>query len=125
TNPLSPVRQRRQLCRHLPFPAAIAGRAGPQSRIPVPYLRHRSGPRSQFSAPIAGFLACVEDAQRLRLPSPPSTGEGLPVCTGPDFKKRKNKNPTERLFSLSFFFSTLETTKTLVYTPSAEHQWRG
>src|SRR5262245_21305912 len=40
-------------------------------------------------------------------PRPPSGG--LPVCTGPDFKKRKNKNPTERLFSLSFFlFSRLK-----------------
>ena len=29
---------------------------------------------------------------------PPSPSGGLPVCTGPDFKK-KNKNPTERLSS--------------------------
>src|SRR5215472_10410590 len=41
-----------------------------------PILRHRSGPSSQLSGPIAGFLACVEDAQRLRLPSAPSPPAG-------------------------------------------------
>src|SRR5499427_6771301 len=50
----------------------IARRAGTQSRISGPILRHTSGPSSQLSGPIAGFLACVEDAQRLRLPSSPS-----------------------------------------------------
>ena len=45
------------------------------SRDPVsdsgPILKHRSGPSSQLSGPIAGFLACVEDAQGIRLPSAP------------------------------------------------------
>ena len=36
-----------------------------------PILKHRSGPSSQLSGPIAGFLACVEDAQGIRLPSAP------------------------------------------------------
>src|SRR5262249_43888319 len=54
----------------------IARRAGTQSRISGPILRHTSGPSSQFSGPIAGFLACVEDAQRLRLPSAPSPRRG-------------------------------------------------
>src|SRR5262245_35817595 len=50
------------------------------SRAPVsdsgPILRHRWGPSSQLSGPIAGFLACVEDAQRLRLPSASSPRRG-------------------------------------------------
>src|SRR5215475_4498398 len=29
---------------------------------------------------------------RLLLPSAPSPGGGLPVCTGPDFKKKKKKD---------------------------------
>src|SRR5262245_66178252 len=65
--------------------------SGTQSRIPIPYLRHRSGPSSQLSGPIAGFLACVEDAQRLRSPSAPFTGGAMGVCTGPDFRKEKAK----------------------------------
>src|SRR5215831_10472809 len=69
----------------------IARRAGTQSRISGPILKHRSGPSSQLSGPIAGFLACVEDAQRLRLPSAPSPGGGLPVCTGPSSEIRIGK----------------------------------
>jgi len=56
-----------------------------------PILRHRSKPSSQLSGPIVGFPACVEDAQRLRLPSAPLPGGGLPVCTGPDFRKEISK----------------------------------
>src|SRR5262249_53081732 len=65
-------------------------------------------PVSQFSGPIAGFLPWIEQAKEAPRPPPPLPAGGLPVCTGPDFKKRKNKNPTERLFSLSFFFSRLK-----------------
>src|SRR5262245_44601500 len=46
-----------------------------EERDPVsdsdPILRHTSGPSSQLSGPIAGFHACVENGQRLRLPSAP------------------------------------------------------
>jgi hypothetical protein len=47
---------------------------------------------TQFSAlgSHCRFLACVEDAQRLRLPSAPLPGGGLPVCTGPDLRKNRN-----------------------------------
>jgi hypothetical protein len=30
---------------------------------------------------------------------PPLPSGGLPVCTGPDFKKRKKKNPTKKASS--------------------------
>src|SRR5215831_2826330 len=77
--------------------------SGTQSRIPIPYLRHRSGPSSQLSGPIAGFLACVEDAQRLRSPSAPFTGGAMGVCTGPDFRKEKAK-----IQQKDFYFLSLE-----------------
>src|SRR5262249_54115728 len=61
---------------HLPFSDSYR----PGERDPVsdsgPILRHRSGPSSQLSGPIAGFLACIEDAQRLPLPSALSPRRG-------------------------------------------------
>jgi hypothetical protein len=70
------------------FRKAIAGERDPVSDA-GPILKHRSGPSSQLSGPIAGFLACVEDAQRLRLPSAPFPHRGSAVCTGPSCEKRK------------------------------------
>jgi hypothetical protein len=89
------------------IPYAIAGICellhtplSPGERDPTsdsgPILRHRSGPSSQFSGPIAGFLACVEDAQRLRLPSAPSprrgpTGLHRTQFRNPNRKSRKKE----------------------------------
>src|SRR5262249_33293700 len=74
----------------------IARRAGTQSWISGPILRHTSGPSSQLSGPIAGFLACVADAQRLRLPSAPSfrrgpTGLHRTQFRNPNRKSRKRE----------------------------------
>ena len=83
--------------------------SGTRSRIRVPYWRHRSGPSSQLSGPHCRFLACVEDAQRLRLPSAPSHRRGLPVCTGPDFRKQKNpKSDFFAIFLCQFFSIVLK-----------------
>src|SRR5262249_3177980 len=51
---------------------------------------------TQLSGPIAGFLACVEDAQRLRLPSAPSprrgpTGLHRTQFRNPNRKSRKRE----------------------------------
>jgi len=53
---------------------------------------------TQFSAlgSHCRFLACVEDAQRLRLPSAPLPGGGLPVCTGPDLRPRQGQCDPQR-----------------------------
>src|SRR5262245_55406043 len=40
------------------------------------------------------------------------------VCTGPNFKKKKKKNPTEDFSSFFFLDLTLEITKTSVYSLS-------
>src|SRR5215510_11205743 len=61
-----------------------------------PILRHRSRPSSQLSGPIAGFLACVENGQRLRLPSAPSprrgpTGLHRTQFRNPNRKSRKRE----------------------------------
>jgi hypothetical protein len=54
----------------------------------------------------------------------PSTGGGRGVCTGPDFKKIKIQQ--KDLFSLSLFLSlVLETTKTVVYSLSADISGEG
>src|SRR5262249_48197148 len=58
-------------------------------------LRHRSGPSSQLSGPIARFLACVEDAQRLRLPSAPSLRRGPTGTNRTKLKNPRKKNLTE------------------------------
>src|SRR5262245_39617422 len=72
----------------------------PPKRDPVsdpgPILKHRSGPSSQLSGPIARFRACVEDAQRLRLSSAPSPRRGLPVCTGPSSEIQIGKAESEK-----------------------------
>src|SRR5262249_23142846 len=67
----------------------IAGTVDPSLGFWSHILRRRSGPSSQLSGPIAGFLACVEDAQRLRLPSAPSPRRRPRPCAGPSFKKPK------------------------------------
>src|SRR5215831_5860182 len=95
----------------------IARRAGTQSRISGPILRHTSGPSSQLSGPIAGFLPWIEEAKEAPRPPPPLPAGGLPVCTGPDFKKRK-KIQQKDFFLCLFSILTLETTKTLVYALS-------
>src|SRR5215813_6718322 len=74
----------------------IARRAGTQSRISDSILTTDRGPSSQLSGPIAGFLACVEDAQRLRLPSAPSprrgpTGLHRTQFRNPNRKSRKRE----------------------------------
>src|SRR5262249_20215578 len=74
----------------------IARRAGTQSRISGSILTTDRGPSSQLSGPIAGFLACVEDAQRLRLPSAPSprrgpTGLHRTQFRNPNRKSRKRE----------------------------------
>src|SRR5262249_28116068 len=102
-----------------PISSSYRRESGTPVSDPGPILRHRSGPSSQLSGPIAGSLACVEDARRLRLPSAPSPGGGLPVCTGPDFKKEKIKIQQKDFFLCLFSSLTLETTKTLVYALSA------
>src|SRR5262249_54673225 len=60
---------------------------------------------SQLSGPIAGFLTCVEDAQRLRLPSAPSPRRGptgLHRTRFPDFTKiQKADFSTFSIFVLS------------------------
>src|SRR5262245_27027118 len=63
---------------------------------PGPILRHRWGPSSQLSGPIAGFLACVENGQRLRLPSAPfpqrgPTGLHRTQFRNPNRKSRKRE----------------------------------
>src|SRR5215472_14278308 len=74
-----------------PISGKLLPESGTHSRIAGPILKHRSGSSSQLSGPIAGFPACVEDAQRLRLPSAPLPGGGLPVCTGPVQKSESEK----------------------------------
>src|SRR5262245_1181875 len=71
----------------------IARRAGTQSRISGSILTTDRGPSSQLSGPIAGFLACVEDAQRLRLPSSPSPRRGP---TGLHWTQFRNPNRKSR-----------------------------
>src|SRR5262249_57137935 len=86
----------------------IPGRAGTQSRISGPILRHTSGPSSQPSGPIAGFLPWIEEAKEAPRPPPPLPGGGLPVCTGPNFEKEKKKSDCSN-FSGSRFFSIAST----------------
>src|SRR5215813_6708699 len=64
------------------------------SRISVPLVQIR------ILGPIAGFLACVEDAQRLRLPSSPSprrgpTGLHRTQFRNPNRKSRKREKGTK------------------------------
>jgi hypothetical protein len=65
-----------RLSRHLPFPDSYRWESGTQSRNSGPILRHRSGPSSQLSGPIAGFLAWDEDAQRHPTPMRPLSPAG-------------------------------------------------
>src|SRR5262249_33307155 len=66
--------------------------------------------------PLPDFLACIEDAQRLRLPSAPFPGGGLPVCTGPDFEKKKKI--AKNISCLSFYLRQIliQTVKKIVFT---------
>src|SRR5215510_9825787 len=57
-----------------------------------PILKHRSGPSSQLSGPIVGFLECVEDAQRLRLPSAPFHRRGPTGLHRTQIAKMKKPN---------------------------------
>src|SRR5215471_20946064 len=64
------------------------------------FTRASSGPSSQLSGPIAGFPACVEDAQRLRLPSAPfhrrgPTGLHRTQFRNPNRKSRKRETKTK------------------------------
>src|SRR5262249_32120605 len=70
------------------FRKAIAGERDPVSDA-GPILNHRSGPSSQLLGPIAGFLACVENAQRLRLPSAPLPGRWVDLVPDPVREKPK------------------------------------
>ena len=73
-----------------------------------PILKHRSGPSSQLWGPIAGFLACVEDAQRLRLPSGPSPRRGPTGLHRTQFQKTKRKvNSKNRIARISLVFRSL------------------
>src|SRR5215831_4431475 len=74
----------------------IARRAGTQSRISGPILRHTSGPSSQLSDPIAGFLPWIEEAKEAPRPPPPLPAGGLPVCTGPSSEIRIGKAEREK-----------------------------
>src|SRR5262245_33490310 len=67
---------------------------------PGPILKHRSGPSSRHSGPITGFLACVEGAPRLRLPSAPfhrrgPTGLHRTQFRNPNRKSRKREKKTK------------------------------
>src|SRR5215470_10756957 len=92
-----------------------------------PILRHRSGPSSQLSGPIAGFLACVEDAQRLRLPSAPAPRRGPTGLHRTQFAKIKKileEKSNGTIFFLDFFLFMVERIKTLVYALSeASMEW--
>ena len=72
-------------------------------------MKHRSGLSSQLSGPIAGFLACVEDAQRLQLPSTPSPRRGPTGLHRTQFQKtKKNKSQKSDCSNFSGFpFSRL------------------
>src|SRR5215813_6073120 len=74
----------------------IARRAGTQSRISGSILTTDRGPSSQLSGPIAGFLACVEDAQRLRLPSAPSHRRGPTGLHRTQFRNPNRKSDREK-----------------------------
>src|SRR5262245_54059711 len=79
---------------HLPFPDGYRREKRDPVSDPGPTLRHRSGPSSQFSGPIAGFLACVEDGQRLPLPSalsPRRGPTGLHRTRFPDSTKSRKR----------------------------------
>src|SRR5262249_49534274 len=70
--------------------------SGTQSRDPGPILKHRSGPSSQLLGPIAGFLARVEDAQRLRLPSAPLSPAGAYRFAPDPGQKSESEKQKER-----------------------------
>jgi len=102
---------RRGLSRHLPFPDSCRGQSGTQSD-PGPILKHRSGPSSQLSGPIAGFLPCVEDAQRLRPPSAPSPRQGPTGLHRTQFRnpnrKSRKKEKAEKIGSQMLSFARHE-----------------
>jgi len=68
----------------------IARRAGTQSRIRVPYW----GTDRTYSSALGSHCriprVCWRRAKTPTPIRPPSTGGGLPVCTGPNFEKEKN-----------------------------------
>src|SRR5215831_15963590 len=86
------VRECRRRAAEQAPPISTAGRAGPSLGSGSHIEAHRSGPSSQLSGPIAGFLACVEDAQRLRLPSSPSPRRGSTGLHRTQFRNPNRKS---------------------------------
>jgi len=68
-------------------------------------LRLPNAPSPGTRVPFARNCACIEDRQRLQLPSDPYRG-GWGVCTGSSCRKEKKKNKIKDFLFLSFFLSS-------------------
>src|SRR5262249_28349835 len=77
------------------FRIATAGRAAP-SLGSGSHIEAQIGTQFSVLKSIAGFLACVEDAQRLRLPSAPFHRRGPTGLHRTQIAKMKNQNKKMR-----------------------------